>query len=152
MTRGPHLRLSGVRKPKSIDMTDTNRRYELAYHLDGTKTPEEVPALHASVEQIVTSHGGIIVESKAPEATRLSYPIQHQRSSFFGWCHFTLEDTDQLALIDEALRLTKEVLRHIVLTLDERVAEAHSRARSRTPRAAQPDMDAQLDSAMNDVA
>lgn len=133
-------------------MTDTNRRYELAYHLDGTKAPEEIPALHASIEQVVTSHGGTIVESKAPEATRLSYPIQHQRSSFFGWCHFTLEDTDQLALIDETLRLHKEVLRHIVLALDESAGKEQSRARSRTPRAAQPDMDAQLDSAMNDVA
>lgn len=89
--------------------------YELAYHLDANLEEAQVPQMREELEKLVTSHGGMISFSKEPEKTRLSYPIRHSRSSYFGYVQFTMPDGEQLAVIDEQLRLNNHVIRYIVL-------------------------------------
>jgi len=89
--------------------------YELAYHLDASLEESQVLQMREELEKLVTSHGGMISFSKEPEKARLSYPIRHSRSSYFGYVQFTMPDGEQLAVIDEQLRLNNHIIRYIVL-------------------------------------
>ncbi len=105
--------------------------YELAYHLDPNMDEAAVQRVRGELEQLITSHTGTIVTTKEPEKSRLSYPIRHERTSFFGWFQFRIEDREQLAAIDEQLRLHGEVMRHITLKVEPTMSKK-AKARSIT--------------------
>jgi ribosomal protein S6 len=96
-------------------MSEKTKMYELAYHLDASLEEAQVPQMREELEKLVTSHGGMISFSKEPEKARLSYPIRHSRSSYFGYIQFTMPNGEHLAVIDEQLRLNNHVIRSIVL-------------------------------------
>lgn len=108
------------------------RNYELGYHID-PKVPEtEIPSIRQEIEQIITSQEGIISYSKEPEKAHLSYPVKHERSSYFAYIQFSLParqrpepqalaggpNGDGLAHIEEQLRPNTRLLRHVILKLE----------------------------------
>ncbi len=99
-------------------MPETVPQYELAYHLKPELEETRVAQLRTELEQLLTANGATIQFSKEPEKTRLSYPIAHQRQSFFGYTQFTLENTEALAAADEHLRLNPDVIRHVLLKVE----------------------------------
>jgi len=94
--------------------------YELAYHIEPEVEDTQIASLKEELEKLVTAQGGTIVFSKEPDRTRLSYPIKHERMSFFGYLHFTIENKDGIAHIDEQLRLNNHVMRHLIVKLADR--------------------------------
>jgi ribosomal protein S6 len=94
------------------------RNYEFAYHLTTQMDEAKAPEIHAQVEALIAKHGGIITSSQQPSPKKLSYPIKHQRQSFFGWVQFSVESEALLPELDEWARLHTEVLRHIILKLE----------------------------------
>src|ERR1700733_1388274 len=92
--------------------------YELAYHLDGNLDEATLQAGRNELEQLLTSHNATIVVTKEPEKARLSYEIRHERTSFFGYFHFTIEDRQQLGTIDEQLRLNTHLIRYVMLKVE----------------------------------
>ena len=80
-------------------------------NLEETKVRE----IKESIKNSITSHGGVISYSKDPEKTRLSYPINHQRGSYFGFIHFNLSNKEALSITNEQLKLNPEVLRYLVV-------------------------------------
>jgi ribosomal protein S6 len=98
---------------------DEPRNYEFAYHITAQMDEAKAPAIQQDVEGIIAKNGGVITLSQPPSPKRLSYPIKHQRQSFFGWCQFsTTEPEKLLAELDEFARLHPEVLRHVTLKLE----------------------------------
>ena len=61
--------------------------------------------------------GGIISFKKEPERTRLSYPINHKGQAYFGYIHFNLESKENLAAIDEQVKLNNDVLRYLTIKI-----------------------------------
>ena len=55
----------------------------------------KVSEAKAQMEQIITGRSGTISFSKAPERIRLSYPINHNNSAFFGYIQFSLENAEE---------------------------------------------------------
>lgn len=97
---------------------DEQRNYEFAYHITTQLDEAKVPQIQAEVEQLIAKLGGVITSSQAPQPKKLSYPIKHQRQSFFGWAQFTLGNAEGLAELDEYARLNADILRHITLKLE----------------------------------
>ncbi len=99
------------------------RNYELGYHID-PKVPEtEIPTIRQEIEQLITSQEGIISYSKEPEKAHLSYPVNHERSSYFAYIQFSLPaQTDLpsggLTHLEEHLRPNTRLLRYVVLKLE----------------------------------
>jgi len=93
--------------------------YELAYHIEPEVQEDQLTPLKEELEKLVTDTGGTIVFSKEPERSRLSYPIRNERMSYFGFAHFTVEDNDSIAHIDEQLRLNNHVMRHLIIKIDD---------------------------------
>ncbi len=99
-------------------MTEKTPQYELAYHLDPNLDDVKVHQIREETEQFIGTLGGVIAFSKEPEKIRLSYPVRHQRSSYFGYLHFTLPEREKLAQLDEYLRLNTNVFRYLALKIE----------------------------------
>lgn len=101
---------------------EESRNYEFAYHITTELDEAKVPAIQQEVEALIAKHGGVITFSQQPERKKLSYPIKHQRQSFFAWVQFTLSGVEGspslLPELDEWARLHTEILRHVVLKLE----------------------------------
>lgn len=99
-------------------MDDSKQNYELAFHISPNLEETKVREIRDALDQLLTSHGAVITFSKEPEKSRLSYPIRHERSSYFGYMQFSLIDTSKLTEIDEQLRLNNDILRYLLLKLE----------------------------------
>jgi len=98
--------------------------YELAYHIEPSVQEDQLLAMKVDLERLITANSGAIVFSKDPERGRLSYPIRHEWTSYFGYFHFTVEDNDGIAHIDEQLRLNTRIMRHLIIKIEDRRAVA----------------------------
>lgn len=99
-------------------MPDTKNNYELGYHLNQNIEEAHVSQLREELEKLLANNGAIVVFSKEPEKTRLSYEIKHERASYFGFIQFSLDNKEALAAISEQLRLNNNLLRYIVLAVE----------------------------------
>lgn len=119
----PHR--GNIRQPATADgriHMGEPRTYEFACHFTTQLDEATVPALWQEVIGLIQRHGGTVSLAQEPQKQRLSYPILHQRQSFFGWAQFTLSEAEGspslLAELAEWARLHPQVLRHIVLKLE----------------------------------
>ena len=97
-------------------MSDKSHNYELAFHILPNIEESKLAEIKQELENLITSNGGAITYSKQPERTRLSYQIQHLKSSYFGYIHFTLPIPEEaLKNINEYLRRHTEILRFLIV-------------------------------------
>lgn len=90
--------------------------YELAFHLNPNLEESKVSETKAHMEQSITGRSGTISFSKEPERTRLSYPIKHNNSAFFGYIQFTLENAEEaLKELNDELKLNNDILRYLIV-------------------------------------
>lgn len=101
---------------ESLDSEKKN--YELGLHLNPNLEETRVLETKEAIEKLITSNGGVITFSKVPEKAHLSYEVQHERSSYFGYIHFSLQEPQALIALEEYMKLNNDVLRHIVLKLE----------------------------------
>ena len=91
--------------------------YELAFHLNPDLEEAQAQQLAQNIENYITSTGGVVSFKKEPERIRLSYPIEHKNQAWFGYFHFNLEAKENLAAIDEQIKLNNDVLRYLTVKL-----------------------------------
>ncbi len=146
-------------------MAEKPNNYELAYHLDPNLDENALRQNRQEIEQLIVSRAGVILFAKEPEKQHLSYPIGHEHSSFFGYIQFTLPDKEQLAGIDEQIRLHQSIMRHIVLRMEPestkktkpRSLTGQQQARERklkkgeTPATPNPEMEKQLEEVIGNL-
>jgi len=103
-----------------MDTEKTQKRnYELAFHINQNTEQANAIQIKEEIESFITSNGGVIGFSKLPEKTHLSYLINHEHGSYFSYIQFSSENSDMLPAIDEQLRLNNNVIRHIVIRLED---------------------------------
>lgn len=94
------------------------REYELLYIIPASYTDDEIGAVEGSVKAILEKNGAAIAATSRLGKFRLTYPIKNVRHG-----HYVLVRMKAASLavsaIDEALRITPEVLRHLLLKADE---------------------------------
>ncbi|MEK7604140.1 MAG: 30S ribosomal protein S6 [Patescibacteria group bacterium] len=110
--------------------------YELAFHLNPDLEETQVQQLYQTIENYVTSAGGIVSFKKEPEKTRLSYPVKHKQQSYFGYIHFNLESKEELANIDEQVRLNNDILRYLTVKVAADSDKVKFRFKPQKPRVA----------------
>lgn len=93
-------------------------RYELLYIIPSTLTDEEVGGVETKVAAVLTKFGAQIESTKRLGKLRFAYSINHQRHGHYVLMMFVAE-TSALAKIEENLRITTDVLRHLTLCADE---------------------------------
>ncbi|MBU0625101.1 30S ribosomal protein S6 [Patescibacteria group bacterium] len=93
------------------------KKYELMYIVPSKYTEAEMDELIKKVAGILETAGAQISETHNMGKRRLAYPIEHHRNGTYTLVHFEAE-TKSIAKIDEVLRLTSEILRHLIVERD----------------------------------
>ena len=108
----------------------TNRQYELVYIVTPDASEQEIADLHTQVEQIVQRFGGTLDKTENWGRKRLAYDIAHHREG--NYIVETISGSGELMKeIDRRFRVTDQVIRHLIVRVDEelRVAQRTSEAR-----------------------
>jgi small subunit ribosomal protein S6 len=96
----------------------STRKYELVYVVTPDASDEQVTALHDQVQAIVGRFGAEIEKTENWGRRKLAYEIGHHKEGTY-----VLEvingGGDLMKEIDRRLKVTDEVIRHIVVRVDE---------------------------------
>lgn len=110
------------------------RDYELGFILHPEVSEEQSNAILERIQQIVNNHDGQVVRITQWGRRRLAYPIRHQRDGFYVFFDMILTP-ETVSELDRNIKVTEEVLRHIIIRRDPRVAQKEREERE--ARAAQ---------------
>ena len=108
----------------------TTRQYELVYIVKPDASDQEVADLHTQVEQIVQRFHATLDKTENWGRRKLAYEIGHHREG--NYVVETISGSgDVMKEIDRRLRVTDQVIRHLVVRVDDelRVAERTREAR-----------------------
>ena len=111
----------------------TARQYELVYIITPEATEQEIADLHTQIEQIVQRFNGTLDKTENWGRKRLAYDIGHHREGTY--VVETITGSGELMKeIDRRLRVIDQVIRHLVVRVDEelRVARADRATRARS--------------------
>jgi small subunit ribosomal protein S6 len=89
-------------------------KYELLYIIAAKYTDAEIETLMQKIKGIVASTGGNVSEMHNLGRRKLAYPISHVRNGNYVLTYFEAEP-EALTKINETLRLSADVLRHLVV-------------------------------------
>lgn len=93
-------------------------QYELMYIVPTTFTDDDVSKIEGNVKALIEKHGASVTDTKRLGKFRFAYPIKKQRHGNYVLLQVDAEPAT-VAKIDEGLRISNEVLRHIILRADE---------------------------------
>jgi len=113
--------LEGRRFPDEMPgrpMNNMMTQYELLYIIPATLTDEDVSGVEATVKALLEKYGATIEDVTRVGKFRFAYPIKNVRHGHYVLVHFTSEGS-AIAAITEALRISNDVLRSILLRADE---------------------------------
>ena len=114
----------------------STRKYELVYVVSPDSSDEQVTALHDQIQAIVTRLHGTIEKTEPWGRRKLAYEIGHHKEG-----NYVLEvihgGGDLMKEIDRRLKVIDEVIRHIVVRVDEE-QRTETTARRRVARGLPP--------------
>lgn len=107
------------------------RQYELVYLITPEATEQEVADLHTQIEQIVQRFGATFDKTENWGRRKLAYEIGHHREAIYVVETISSASGDVMKEIERRLRVIDQVVRHLVVRVDEeiRVAERTRDAR-----------------------
>jgi small subunit ribosomal protein S6 len=110
----------------------TARQYELVYIVTPEATDQEIADLHTQIEQIVQRFNGTFDKTENWGRKKLAYEIGHHREGTYVVETIT-GPGELMKEIDRRLRVIDQVIRHLVVRVDEelRVAERTREARQK---------------------
>ena len=92
--------------------------YELMYLVQPTADEERLTAVSDRLQQSIGSLGGKVGKVTPPIRRRLAYEIGKYRDGQYGVLEYTLPP-DQSREFERTIKLTEDILRHIVIRRDE---------------------------------
>ncbi len=98
-------------------MHDPRRNYELAFHINPNLDETRITQISNELKEKVAAIPAVISFVREPERTRLSYEIDHNGQSFFGYIQFNLESPEGLPAVEEYIKLNSDILRSVILRL-----------------------------------
>jgi small subunit ribosomal protein S6 len=100
--------------------------------LDSNKYARDPSGVSGSVNELIEKLDGEIHASRLWAEQKLAYPIDNHRKGTYWLTYFTLAGTKSIEF-DRACRLNENILRHLVLKVDARLADtliAHAKGES----------------------
>ncbi len=89
-------------------------KYELLYMVPSRYTDAEVADIQKKVDGLIAQAGGTVSKEENLGKIRLAYPIKQTRHGTYVLVYFDAEG-NSVRTLDEQLRLTGEVLRHMTI-------------------------------------
>lgn len=92
------------------------QKYELLFIVPTQFADTEIDGLREKVAKTIEQTGAKVTRNESLGKIKLAYPIKHQRHGTYVLVHFESEPS-AIAGLDRTLRLSDEVLRHIIVDL-----------------------------------
>lgn len=109
------------------------KKYELLYILPAKYTDAELVELRKKISGIVTATGGTITEEHDLGKRKLAYPINHVRNGNYVLAYFEA-DAAAMQKLSTTLRLSTDLLRHLIVERDMKVTTLPSYTEVEEPR------------------
>lgn len=94
------------------------REYELVVVIDPELEEEQFTAALDKIRQSVSNRGGEVVDVDRWGRKKLAYPIKNRLEGNYVVNHIRL-DPSQTAELESSLRLSEEVLRHLLIRSED---------------------------------
>jgi small subunit ribosomal protein S6 len=94
------------------------RPYELMYLCPPAVDEERIGAVSERLQQTITTLGGKVEKVVPFSKRRLAYEVARHREGQYGVLEFSLPPA-QARELERTIRLTEEILRHLVVRRDE---------------------------------
>ena len=107
------------------------RQYELVYLITPEATEQEVADLHTQIEQIVQRFHATLEKTENWGRRKLAYEIGHHREAIYVVETISSTAGDVMKEIDRRLRVLDQVIRHLVVRVDEEIQVAERRRTER---------------------
>ena len=91
--------------------------YEVVFIVRPDASDEQLEAAVQDVSQFITGRDGVVDEVEQWGKKRLAYPIRHYREGSYVLTRFQLSP-DQNGELDSSLRISEDVIRHLLIRLD----------------------------------
>jgi len=103
------------------------RPYETTFIVDGQRNEEQIEAVIAKIQKLITDNGGVIRKVERWGRKRLAYPIQKKQYGFYTHIRF---DTPPVVLkfLQREYQLNEAILRYLTVMVDKRVLSAERQA------------------------
>jgi len=109
-------------KTKKAEIT----HYEILFIIPNKFTDDESKVVVTKIEKIIADNSGKITLSEYWGKKKLAYEIKHNAFGYYGVFEFDLEGKN-LATVDQALRLSTDVLRHQIIVKKTKTIEELAR-------------------------
>lgn len=116
------------------------REYECLYILDPKLTEEDVTAVSERIGQIVTENGGELLSVNPWGKRRLAYVLKHVREGYYIQMRLN-GDASTTGELDQALRFSEAVMRHLIVRADELDPAAADQIPEQLPEPSTDDFD-----------
>lgn len=110
--------------------------YEGMFILDPAKYARDPGAASQQIADLITQHGGTILAARVWDERKLAYPINGHKKGLYWLTYFKMPGT-RLAALERQCEITDEIVRKLVLRIDDRIADAlvqHALAGDSAPR------------------
>ncbi len=100
--------------------------YEILFIIPNKFTDDESKVVMTKIEKTIADNGGKITLNEYWGKKKLAYEIKHNAFGYYGLFEFDLEGKN-LAIVDKALRLSTDVLRHQIVVKKTKTTEELAR-------------------------
>ena len=114
-------------------MSDTHRQYELVYVVSPELTEDDVTELHDRLAEIIGQLGGTVDKTDNWGRRRLAYEIARHREGTYV-IELITGPGDMVTELDRRLRVMEQLLRHLVVRVDEALRKAEHKGSRRKRR------------------
>jgi small subunit ribosomal protein S6 len=116
--------------------------YEGMFILEPGRYSRDPGAVTQQVADLITQHGGTVLAARLWDERKLAYPIKGHKKGVYWLTYFKMPG-EGLTALERQCEISEEILRKLVLRVDDRIADAlvqHalSSGEAATKRAAQP--------------
>jgi small subunit ribosomal protein S6 len=113
------------------------RDYEIGFILNPEVSEEQTRAILERIEQIVANYDGQVLKVNQWGRRKLAYPIEHHRDGFYVFID-TILTPETVAELDRTLKVSEEVLRHLIRRRDPKAVQKEREARTAAAAAPAP--------------
>ena len=111
--------------------------YEGMFLLDSNRYARDPNAISKQIDQIVADCGGEMLASRLWSEQKLAYPIEGHRKGTYWLIYFRMDSLKQVDL-NRACKLNENVLRNLVIKIDDRLVDTLVEHAKGTSTAAAP--------------
>ena len=98
--------------------------YEGMFILEPGRYSRDPGAVAQQVSDLITQHGGEVLAARLWDERKLAYPIKGHKKGVYWLTYFRMPGGDGLANLERQFEISDEILRKLVLRVDDRIADA----------------------------